>query len=157
MITENIEYRLGKTGSGKYQQLACATDSSVIVRELSMYGFGDCVSFFKKRSDTSSYGSSWGLYSLACFCELQNYTRLIDVPQEGIEKLAARMYELLYLERRGEERYKIIPLIDPLQPEYGQITEELNILQGTQRDLMAKRKIRFPKISADELRCADLW
>jgi len=156
MASENIEYKLEKTGSGKYQQLACASDSSAIVQTLSMYGFGDCVGF-KKRGGKVTFSHSFGLHNLGCFVELQNYTRLIDVPQKDIEKIVARMYESLFMDTRDEKRYRIIPLINPLEPKYGQIKEELMVLQGTQRDLVGKGKIRFPQISAHELECAELW
>ena len=152
-----IEYRLGKTNSGKYQQLEVGEGAEAIVKDMSMIGFGDCISFRKKNRDGSTFGSDWGLGNIGCFRELQSYTRLTDVPQQDLKRLATRMYELLFMRSRGNKRYKVEPRIEETKPKYKQILEELTTLQETEKRLLASGKVVFPEISAEELAWQDLW
>jgi hypothetical protein len=130
-------YRPGKTPSGEYPQFACDEGSGAIVRALSMHGSNDCVDFHKKNRDKSTFGSFWGLGEIGCFNELKNFSRLTDMPKKDVEKLAKRMYELLFMRNRGIATYLIEPKVDESEPRYMQIVGELTILQGLEKELAA--------------------
>jgi hypothetical protein len=147
----SIEYKLAKTKSGKYHQLSCDT---AIVQTLSMYGFGDSISFMKTNKDGTNYGSYWGLRNLGCFPELKAYARLSDMPEPDLEKLAARIYMQLYTSNKRCNSK--LPGIEE-KPKFIQIRDELKVLQGTQKKLADLGQIVFPEISAEELKCIDSW
>jgi hypothetical protein len=152
-----IEYTLGKTGSGKYQQLKCDENSNAIVKTLSMYGFGDCIKFSKKCENNSTFGNNFGLDGLSCFKGLKSYERLIFIPRQDIPKLAARIYELLFMNTQDDKRYIFEPKIDTSDRKYQQILEELILLGETQARLIVSGDIVFPKISDRELAHIDSW
>ncbi len=152
----SIEYKLGKTNSEKYQQLKCGENSEAIVKDMSMYGFGDCIIFSRKGKGDLIFGSTWGLGNLGCFRELRPYTRLVNMPKQDVRRLAVRMYELLYMDIKAR-RKNVEPQVDKSKPEYQQILEELATLQETQKKLIASGEIVFPQISYDELAFEDLW
>jgi len=143
----NIEYILGKTEYKKHPQLACEESMDAVVRCLIMTPKGDDVDFERRYNAKETRCASWGLNDLFCFRELQNYTRLVDMPQEGIGKLAGRMYELLYLDTSHEDRYTRVPVIAAQNQVYGQILNELNVLQRTQRELLSTGKITFSGVT----------
>jgi len=151
----SIEYRSERTNSE--QRLKCDEEAEAIVRDMGIHGFGDCISFRRKNSDGSTFGSHWGLGNIGCFRELQPYTRLIDMPQQDVEKLATRVYELLFMESDEDKIYGVEPQIDRTEPKYQQILEELATLQRTEEELIVSGKIVFPSISAEELAWQGLW
>lgn len=153
----SIEYRLGKTNSGRYHQLESDESAETIIKNMSMFGFGDCINFGRKNKDGLTFGSDWGLGNIGCFRELQPYTRLADMSKQDVRRLAARMYELIYMTFGGNERYNVEPQIDETKQEYQQILEELITLQETQKRLIASGEVVFPEISAEELAWQDLW
>ena len=83
----SVEYKLGKTPSGLYQELSCDKESSAIVRDMSIHTDTDCISFQKRIRDIldgedildGSFGSFWSLDKLGCFIELKPYIRLIKI------------------------------------------------------------------------------
>jgi len=152
-----IEYNLGRTSSGKYQQLECGEGEDAIVRDLSMLGFGDCISFEKKNKDGSMFGSCWGLGNIGCFREMRSCARLSDMFEKDLERLGTRMYELLYMKNRGEEKYGVEPRFDKAEVKYRQIVGELMSLQGAQKRLVDSGEIVFSGVSDEELANVDLW
>lgn len=149
----NPEYVLGK--SGKYPQLEC---NDAIVKCLAVYGFGDCIDFCKHNKDGSTFGSNFGLGNIGCYSELKPYTRLMDVPRQDVKKLAARIFETLYMKRRKDEVvYAVPPKVNPDNRRYKQILEELIALQRTEGRLVASKQLVFPEISDEEEACRDLW
>jgi len=150
-------YNLCKTGSGRYQQLNSEQESA-IVRSLSIYGFGDCIRFSKKTGHNSSFGSYWGLENLGCFKELNGYQRLMNMSRSEVKRLAARIYELLFISQKRRKRYyETEPQIDETNPKYQQIHKELRTLQKTQKRLIDSNILVFPRISIEELACSDSW
>jgi hypothetical protein len=152
MVTE---YNLGKTNSGK-PSITCNDNTDSIIKDLSMYGFGDCISFYVN-GPGSIYGSDWGLNNLGCFKELRNYERLSDMPHQSVEYLAKRIYELLFMKNPSDERYQVKPIVDTKDVRYIQILEELKTLQKMQKEMVSSGKVVFPEISSEELAWADLW
>jgi hypothetical protein len=142
-----IEYKLGKTPSGRYPQLKC-DDEEAIVKSLGIFDSEDAINFNKKditvKGFPFTYGSYWGLSDIGCFRELQRYNRLIDMPEEDIARLGKRMYELLFMEPKKEERYSIAPEVDVGIKEYQQIIYELSILKETEKRLIDSGEIVFP-------------
>ncbi len=143
---------LGKTNSGIYQCLSCDEKSDAFIRSLSMYGFGDVVSFFringKHKDGTPScfFGSDWGIYNLkGPFPELDNFQRLLEMPSDQLEKLTVRMYKLLF------------PTGDVKSKNSIQINEELKELQYAQKSLVKSGEIKFPGISQHEIESITLW
>ena len=136
-----IEYRLQKSGTGKYQQFACSAASDNLVRSLTMYGFGDSIDFFRKNKDGSTYGSMWSLNNLACFPELKSYERLKDMSPSAIRLLATRMSRLLF-----ETGARAKPIL-----------EELVVLQQVQAAALKSRRVRFPVVTDTELALRDAW
>jgi hypothetical protein len=153
-----IEYSLGQRKDSAYQELICDESAGAIIREICMLGFGDCIRFQRENPDGSRFGSAWGLHNLRCFRELGSYTRLIDMPDAAVTKLAKRMYELLFMRRRADkEYYPKPPRIDKTKPEFRQILEELLTLQKTQRRFVNSGQIVFPGISEAEIKWVGLW
>ena len=133
-----VDYSLGKSESGKYQQLA--SKDPIFIKSLTMYGFGDCFRFERDNKDGSTFGSDWGLQNLGCFKELRPYERLKDIPINDLKKLASRISKTL-------ARTSKAPII----------LEELVALQNSQKQGVASGRIRFPEISEQELAAVELW
>ncbi len=152
-----IEYKLGKSETG-YQNLSCSKDSKAIIRNMGIYGFGDCIGFHKRTSDSSTFGSEWGLRNLGCFRELRPYERLMHMPNQAVRNLAARMYGLLYMNYWGGEKwYRTPPKVSGNKPRFRQILEELTALQATEKRLVASGTLVFPELTVYELANADSW
>lgn len=133
-----VDYNLGKSESGKYQQLASKVPA--FVKSLTMYGFGDCFRFERDNKDGSTFGSDWGLQNLGCFKEIGPYERLKDMPLSDLKRLASRISKTL-------ARSSKAPII----------LEELVALQDSQKQGVASGRIKFPEISEKELAAAELW
>lgn len=152
-----IEYKLGRSETG-YQHFSCSKDAKAIIRDMGIYGFGDCIGFHKRNRDGSAFGSEWGLRNLGCFRELRPYDRLMHMPNQAVRNLAARIYGLLYMNYWGGEKwYRTPPKVSGNNPRFRQILEELTALQATEKRLAESGKIVFPEISQEELACQDSW
>ena len=135
------DYRLRKSESGTYQQFACNKSSDNVVRSLTMYGFSDCIEFYRKNKDNSTYGSAWTLSNLGCFPELKPYERLKDMSLNEVRLLATRMSRLLF-----DTGARAKPIL-----------EELVVLQKAQQAALKSGKAKIPSISEKELAAQDLW
>ncbi len=149
-----IEYKLGQRESGTLE-ISCE-DPKAIITCLGIHGFGDCISFYKKNNDGSKLGSIWDLNNIGCFKELRSYERLKDMPKQEVKKLAARMYELLFI-GRGNTKYGVVPCIDNNNVRFNQIYEQLLALQATEKKLVKSGELVFPAISEKELAFKDDW
>ncbi len=138
-----IEYKLGKSETG-YQNLSCSKDSKAIIRNMGIYGFGDCIGFHKRTSDSSTFGSEWGLRNLGCFRELRPYERLMHMPNQAVRQLASRIYEFLYT-RCGTSDFSAAPVFGNNKRKLRRIIEELTALQATEKRLAASGELIFPK------------
>ncbi len=153
-----VDYLLQKMDSKRYSQLICSESSHAIVRSVTMYGFSDVVNFRRRNGDESTYGSGWNLSEIGCFRELRGYTRLWEMPVSTLERLGARMFELLYLKRLPEsERFDTVPIIDTGNGNYKSIMSQLKELQNLEKKIIDSGEFAFPVISAYELQVADSW
>lgn len=151
-----IEYKLGKIQVSKYDKLY-SDDLNCIVRELSIFGFGDCITFKRQTGSNSTFEASWTLRNIGCFKELRSYTRLFEMPPNDIERLAARGYEALFGGSKGKDYYSTVPKFNQNNPFYRQIVEEMNALKKFELQMIDSGSLTFPKISGHELRWIDLW
>ena len=153
-----IEYRLGTRESGTLE-ISCDEKKKAIVKSMSIHGFGDCISFEKRNTDGSTFGSHWGIHSLGCFEEMkQAYGRLMEMPEKAVRKLAVRIYEMLYTQHARSPLYnKTPPEINKKDQRFRQILEELTALQAKEKRLVNSGKLTFPSISQKELASMDLW
>ncbi|MBR9705935.1 hypothetical protein GOV14_02775 [Candidatus Pacearchaeota archaeon] len=149
----SIEYKLEITGSGKYKQLECDPNSKAIIRSLWMSESRDCIAFERQNGDGSTYGSNWGLDSLNCFKELKRHKRIMDMSPRNLKKFATRVYELLYSDINGAERYVTGPKIDETRPEYKQILREMKTLQREEKRLISSGELTFSENSSKEFTC----
>lgn len=153
-----IEYRLGTRESGTLE-LSCK-NAKAIVKSMGIHCFGDCISFEKRNTDGSTFGSHWGIHSLDCFEEMSSayHGRLMEMPEKDVRKLAARMYELLYTQHNRSPLYhKTPPEINKKDQRFRQILEELTVLQAKEKKLANSGKLLFPQISQKELASMDSW
>jgi hypothetical protein len=138
----SLEYTLSTRESGT-PELSCK-NANAIVKSLGIQSFGDCITFEKKNSDGSTFGSDWGLHNLGCFSEMKSYERIMHMPKAAVKQLAARIYQTLYTRACiNDAYYKNAPEVKNNEVEFRQILEQLLNLQSTEKKLI-KSGVIFP-------------
>lgn len=123
-MSDTIDYRLGRTGSGAYPQLHSVSDTTI--GRLNMYPSGDALDFFKRRGE-HTFGAHWTLPHVDISRE--TYHRLHEVPDYIVGTLASRMSHFLHGNNSGIE----------------QLLKELTVLRETQSELIENGEIILPE------------
>jgi hypothetical protein len=144
-MQRKIEYDLIKE---RYQKLVCK-DNKNIVKELSMYGFGDVIDFEIETYSIIDWHkaeyrlcTNFGLTHIKeVFPKMGSYERVHEIPDKDLKQFADWARKKLHISIFKKSH----------------ILEELIALRETQKQLLSQGRIIFPELSKQEIEWAGMW